>query len=178
MKTIRLLPLALAAAFALLASPAQAAPGDVDPLDAAVVGNFVLATAVQPDGKTIIAGLFTSVLGQPRNRIARLNADGTLDAGFNPNVDGQVNSVAVQADGRILLGGGFSTVGGTTRNNIARVDAAGALDAAFNPNANGNVLSVVVQADGRILLGGLFTTVGGTARNYFVRLLNDPRPGR
>ena len=51
----------------------------------------VLAMAVQPDGKILIGGAFTSV--QPngaakattRNHIARLNSDGSLDTGFDPN---------------------------------------------------------------------------------------------
>ncbi|MBE2282607.1 MAG: delta-60 repeat domain-containing protein [Prosthecobacter sp.] len=62
--------------FALLvgAATAPAAPGDVDTLNAYVVGSTVFATAVQPDGKTIIAGAFTSVFGFVRNNIARLNA--------------------------------------------------------------------------------------------------------
>jgi hypothetical protein len=36
----------------------------------------VRTTAVQPDGKTILVGTFTSVLGVARTNIARLNADG------------------------------------------------------------------------------------------------------
>ena len=74
-------------------------PGDVDPLNLNIVGSDVLASAVQSDGKTLIAGEFTSVLGQARNNIAQLNADGTLDAGFNPGADGFVTTIAVQADG-------------------------------------------------------------------------------
>ena len=93
------------------------------------------------------------MLGQARNNIARLNANGTLDAGFNPGAIGTVSSVAVQADGQILLGGNFTTVAGTPRNRIARVAANGTLDAGFNPNVNGIVNSVTVQADGQILLG-------------------------
>lgn len=143
MKTIHRLLAGLTLLLTLFALPAaHAAPGDVDPLNAAVVGTYVLASVVQPDGKTIIAGVFSSVLGQPRNNIARLNADGTLDGGFNPNAGGAVYSVAVQADGQILLGGLFTTMGGTARNRIARVDATGALDASFNPNANSDVYSV------------------------------------
>ncbi len=146
------------------------AAGDVEPLNPAIVGGNVYATALQPDGKTIIAGSFTSVLGQPRNNIARLNANGTLDAGFNPNVNGSIYCVAVQADGKILLGGGFSTVGGVTRNRIARVAANGTLDTGFNPNANNLVYCVAVQEDGKILLGGNFTTMSGSARNNIARL--------
>jgi Domain of unknown function (DUF5122) beta-propeller len=42
---------------------------------------------VQPDGKLLISGAFTSILGVSRNRIARLNTDGTLDADFDPNAN-------------------------------------------------------------------------------------------
>ena len=123
-----------------------AAPGDLDPFDGAVVGNYILAAATQPDGKTVIAGFFSSVLGQPRNNIARLNADGTLDAGFNPNASSFVTTVAVQADGKILLGGSFTAVGGTARNYVARVTATGALDASFNPDPNGSLSSLALEA--------------------------------
>ncbi len=57
-------------------------PGDPDALDLGIVGGDVQATAVQPDGKVIIAGEFTEVLGVARSYIARLNADGTLDMGI------------------------------------------------------------------------------------------------
>ena len=48
---------ALAALFAA-APRAQAAPGDLDPLNVNLVGSGVNCTAVQPDGKTVIAGSF------------------------------------------------------------------------------------------------------------------------
>ena len=47
-------------------------------------GSRVDALAVQPDGKILVGGYFTTLGGQPRNYIGRLNADGTLDAGFTP----------------------------------------------------------------------------------------------
>jgi uncharacterized delta-60 repeat protein len=157
-----------------LAGPAQAAPGDLDALNANVDGNSVTAIAVQPDGKLILGSqLFTSVLGQPRYHIARLNADDTLDPVFNPNLNGALMSIAVQADGKILLAGDFTTVRGVTRNRIARLTADGALDAAFNPNANGFVSSIALQADGKILIGGGFTAVGGGARYSIARLAAD-----
>ncbi len=46
--------------------------------------NSVYVSAVQPDGKILIGGRFPTVLGVARNNIARLNTDGTLDAGFQP----------------------------------------------------------------------------------------------
>src|SRR5204863_7956655 len=76
-------------------------------LNLSAVGNFVLATAVQPDGKILIGGTFTTVLGVARNNIARLNTDGTLDTAFDPNAGNIVDAIAVQADGKHLAGGEF-----------------------------------------------------------------------
>jgi uncharacterized delta-60 repeat protein len=160
-------------------------PGDLDPLNANLVGTFVRATALQPDGKTIIAGTFVSVLGVARSNIARLNADGTLDTGFNPKANLEVDCVAVQADGKVLLGGAFTTlqpngaVATTARQRIARVNADGTLDTGFDPKANNTVNSMAIQADGAVLLGGLFTTlqpngaVAPTARSRIARVNAD-----
>ena len=93
--TYTLLGLVAAVLSIVMAPNAYAAPGDLDLLNLNIVGGFVLATAVQPDGKTIIAGQFSSVLGQARSNIARLNADGTLDADSNPSINSDVYSVAV-----------------------------------------------------------------------------------
>jgi hypothetical protein len=65
----------------------------------------VNVVVTQPDGKILLGGSFTSVLGVARNRIARLNPDGTLDTAFNPNANSTVSAIAVQADGKILAGG-------------------------------------------------------------------------
>ena len=187
---IHFLSAILLAAFLLFSpSGAAAAPGDLDSLDLNVADTNgfpgVYATAVQPDGKVIIAGRFTSVLGVARGSIARINADGMLDAGFDPNVSGEIHTLAVQADGGILLGGAFSSLRpngaamATLRGSIARVNADGSLDVGFDPNANSHVESIVVQADGRILLGGYFTTlqpngaVSKTTRNRIARVNAD-----
>jgi uncharacterized delta-60 repeat protein len=136
----------------------------------------VTATAVQPDGKILIGGQFTKVLGVTRNRMARLNTDGTLDTVFDPNVaagtlfDPFVRAIAVQPDGKILIGGFFDVVGGQTRNYIARLDPTTGAPDSFNPNANTDVLTIVVQADGKVLAGGGFENIGGQARRGLARL--------
>ncbi|MEY2577871.1 MAG: hypothetical protein QOI49_695, partial [Verrucomicrobiota bacterium] len=154
--------------------------GQVDQtlLNLNAVGYAVFATAVQPDGKILIGGDFTSILGVSRNNIARLNADGTLDSAFNPNANSWVRSIAVQPDGRILVGGTFTNVGGQSRNRIARLDATTGAADSFDPNANNSVLCLAVQADGRILAGGEFSGpngIGGQTRNHIARL--DPVTG-
>ena len=70
---------------------------------------------VQADGKILIGGNFTTLapnggVAVTRNRIARLNPDGTLDPVFDPNANAEVFSIAVQADGKILAGGNFTTL--------------------------------------------------------------------
>lgn len=132
----------------------------------------VYSTALQPDGKIVIGGSFTSVGGAGRNRIARLNPDGTLDEAFNPGASGTVRGVAVQADGKIIVAGQFGSVAGTTRNRLARVSPEGALDDGFDPNMNSHVNGVALQTDGKIIVGGEFTAVGSETRNYIARL--DP----
>ena len=144
-------------------------------LDPSIAGLFygppygVFATAVQPDGKILIGGSFTNVLGVARNNIARLNTDGTLDTAFDPNARNIVYSIAVQADGKILVSGLFSTIGGQTRPRFARLNPNGTADS-FNPNPNNLVWAIVVQADGKILVGGAFSTIGGQSRTNIARL--------
>ena len=141
-------------------------------LNLSAVGSEVFAIAVQPDGKILIGGFFSSVLGVTRNNIARLNTDGTLDTAFNPNANSIVEAIAVQADGKILAGGDFTGIGGQTRNNIARLDAATGAADSFDPNANAAVLAIAVQADGKILVGGDFNGHNRRtdARNRIARL--------
>ena len=125
----------------------------------------VYVVVVQPDGKILIGGGFTTLSpngGAPvtRNHIARLNPDGTLDNAFDPNANDFVNAIAVQADGKILAGGAFNganSIGGQTRNRIARLDPITGLADSWDPNANSDVNSIAVQADGKILAGGDFT---------------------
>ncbi|MBE0544944.1 MAG: hypothetical protein IH623_26700 [Verrucomicrobia bacterium] len=89
-----------------------------------VLSNGVVSSlALQPDGKVFIGGSFTNVSGTTRNRIARLNADGSLDTTFNPGTgaDGVVQSIALQPDGNVLIGGNFTTVNGVLRPYVARL---------------------------------------------------------
>lgn len=134
----------------------------------------IRSITVQADGKIVIGGSFTAVGGTARNSIARIDADGTVDASFNPGASGFVNGMVLQADGKIIIAGMFTSVGGVPRNYIARLLATGALDVAFNPNANSNVEGLAIGADGRVVIVGPFTSVDATPRNSIARLLNDP----
>jgi uncharacterized delta-60 repeat protein len=139
--------------------------------------NAVWTTALQPDGKILIGGEFTSYIGTPRSKIARLNADGSLDISFNPGsgANDYVVSMALQPDGKILIGGFFNSYNGTSRNGIARLNADGSLDTSFNPGTGAStyVLTTALQPDGKILIGGAFTSYNGITRNRIARLNSD-----
>src|SRR5438270_5962689 len=99
--------------------------------------DTVRVVVVQPDGKILISGDFTTLspnggAAVTRNHIARLNPDGTLDIAFDPNADAAVQSIALQADGKILAGGDFTSIGGQTRNSMARLDTTTVVADAFD----------------------------------------------
>ena len=140
--------------------------------------NTVTGIAVQGDGKVICVGDFTSFNGTGRNRVARLNDDGTLDTGFNPGTGANflVTSVALQSDGDILIGGFFNNYNGTTVVALARLNSDGSLDTAHNfggSGLNNAVYCIALQSDGKALIGGDFTTYNGTGRNRIARLNTD-----
>jgi len=144
--------------------------------------STVIALALQPDGKILVGGFFTEYNNVTQNRIARLNADGTLDTGFNIGSGAgvangtRVAAIAVQSDGKILIGGDFTVFNGVTQNRIARLNADGTLDTGFNIGTgfDDSVNAIAIQPGGRILLGGQFTTFNGTTQNYIMGLLPLP----
>ena len=136
-------------------------------------GLFINAIVVQPDGKILIGGSFLSTNGVGRRNIARLNADGSVDATFNPRsgANNTVNAIVLQSDGKILIGGDFTTFNGIRRTRLARLNSNGSLDD-FNvsPGANASVTTLAIQSGGRLLIGGLFNQLGGLNRVGLARV--------
>ena len=123
----------------------------------------VSALAVQPDGKVLVGGAFTSYNGVSNVRIARLNADGTNNTGtgagqFNTGAgfNGTVNALALQPDGKVLAGGAFTTYQGVTATRLARLNTDGTnhntdvplagATYVFNPGATAGATRVVTTA--------------------------------
>lgn len=156
--------------------------GSVDAtFDSSVGANgTVYAVLVQPDGKIVIGGGFTTYNGVAREYLARLNADGSLDTSFvgpdfASSTGWRVQSLAFQPDGKLLVGGSFYFSGGSTfQSGICRVTNTGARDASFSGVAQGahvagtpgslrTVERIVVQPSGQILISGGFTAYNNTA---------------
>jgi uncharacterized delta-60 repeat protein len=123
--------------------------------------DWGLTTAVQPDGKILVAGSSGASAG-----IARYNIDGSLDATFNGggvvvnnSVFGQ--SLALQPDGKIIVAG--FAFAGSYDFALLRFNVDGTLDSTFN--GTGRVLTdfggtsdialqLIALPDGKILALG------------------------
>ena len=159
-----------------------------------IITNSVNAIAIQTNGQIVVGGDFTSVNGVAgQDHITRLNANGSLDAAFDPGTgaNGSIYAVGLQPDGNIVIGGNFTLVNGQNVNGIARLSgSSGALDTGFyggsgvdgpvfNLTIQTNTIystansSVVVQTNFTIYVGGAFTKYNGTHRLGFARLNAD-----
>lgn len=152
----------------------------------------VMAIVRQPDGKILIGGSFDQVDGTPREALARLNADGSLDTSFasldfgGDSTSPDVGGVLLQPDGKILVfktieGYGFASINGQPfPAGVARLNSDGSLDSTFAPpgadeGGPSSVYSAALQADGKILLGGSYSDADG-ARYGVLRLNADGSP--
>ncbi len=135
------------------------------------------ALALQPDGKVLAGGSFSTFNGAPPARLVRLLSDGTVDSGFaiGSGFSGTVSQVIVQPDGKILCAGGMTALNGTPCTRIIRLLPTGAIDTTFNVGSgpDGSISAMVLQADGRILIGGSFELVDGNLRSCIARLNED-----
>ncbi|MDN2578651.1 hypothetical protein [Aquibium sp. ELW1220] len=158
------------------------------------------AIAIASDGKIVVAGTSVARDGSTNFVVARLNADGTPDAGLGAGEgpggtpdgfvatslgdgDDVATALALQAEGAILVGG-YHQDGDSTSMAVARYTASGTLDAAFggarsvlnvslgdgDDKANGMVL----DGDGLLVLAGSTTAhAGGRSDIALVRLPLD-----
>jgi uncharacterized delta-60 repeat protein len=168
------------------ASPATAAPGDLDPTfdgDGRVTTDFAnntddaFAVAIQANGKIVAAGRSDVTNGDPRFALARYHPNGTLDTTFGG--DGRVTTdfgagfdsaraVAIQGDGKIVAAG-FANVTGFFDFALARYNTDGSLDSTFDGDGmvttdfagnHDNSFAVAIQGDGKIVAAGSATVTG------------------
>ena len=139
--------------------------------------GVIQAIDTYANGKVLLAGKFDFISAVSRYRIARLNADSTIDTSFQINTTSgsgnyfsvirDIYQIRVQADGKVILSGWFDYVlNGQTKQNFVRLNADGSIDATFN-------LTHQIPDFSQILLGGQnrFATYGdgglmvGTSRS-------------
>lgn len=129
----------------------------------AAVDRPVLTMVRQPDGKIILGGSFTRVNGIPRNGLARLHPDGSLDASFQASLGPtneccpEVRALTLQPDGRVIVGGsfiGWNTSVKGSREDLVRLEANGDWDPTFGspPSEALPVRALAIDSVGRILV--------------------------
>ncbi len=158
----------------------------------------IRSLVIQPDGKILVGGTFTTWAGEARPALVRLDENGALDTTFAAfssvvsavGTDLSVHALALQPVATaphfaILAGGTFQRTPTTTafRSGIVRLLADGTLDSSFDALQGAHlagftnnlrpVSSLAVQADGKILVGGQFTAFNGVAAGRFARLNNN-----
>jgi uncharacterized delta-60 repeat protein len=149
---------------------------------------YVVAVAVQPDGKIMVGGVFqVQANGSYYRNLVRLSSNGTLDPGFvvadtQSDIPYIINNNAllVQPDGRVVVAGlVFGSSG--QQGKLLRYETTGALDASFssslsfamaanNSNSYVYLSALALQADGKLLVGGHFDAVDGAPRANLARL--------
>ncbi len=142
--------------------------------DTALIYNVATTSALQSDGKILLAGyIIRNDTPSPLDSaIARLNADGSLDTSFGTGGkvlidlgDGRgdnINSILILPNGKILAGG--SVASNVQSFTLARFNVNGALDSTFG--TGGKIITTVstssgiglnrilLQPDGKIIAGG------------------------
>lgn len=134
-------------------------------------GGFVRDAVEQSDGKLVIVGHFTTVNGTSLGRIARLNANGSLDSTFNSEgvgFDDNALVLKLLSDGSFLVGGIFGGYSGSIVNELVKLNSDGSLNTSFSENVslNEDVYAIHVLSSGKVYVGGNFA-------NKLVRLNSD-----
>lgn len=142
--------------------------------------DIVYETIVQSDGKIICGGVFTSYSGTSRNRIIRLNTDGTIDTSFNvgSGANGEVNRIVQLSDGKLLVAGGFTLFNGVSVGRFVKLNTDGSIDTTtFTGNTSGfnsAIYNINVLDNNKILVSGAFDRYNNIPnRLLIVRLESD-----
>ena len=140
-------------------------------------GN-ALDLKIQPDGKIVAGGAFTTYSGSTNSGIVRINTNGTKDTTFNVGVGstGNIYQLALQSDGKIIAIGATTAYSGSSNAGIVRINTDGTKDTTFNMGSGFNttsVLAIGIQSTGKIIVGGNFSIYSGSTNNYIVRINTD-----
>ena len=138
------------------------------------ISYYLYAVEITPDGKILIGGYFTSVNGTSKYGLARLNSDGTLDAGFlaAPLSGTYVYDLYLYSD-KIYVGGDNIKIGGYTCDLIA-LNNDGSVFTSFPVYTGAGQVSLIkTSTDNKFLIGGDFSEFGSRVENNYIQLNAD-----
>lgn len=143
--------------------------------------NSVSKLGVDSMGRLIVIGTFVTFNGNTRNRIVRLNSDGTEDTAFYTALgtafNNNVTALAITADDSIVLGGDFTDFNGTGLGRIGKLDSTGTLVTSFVTNVGGGadnaIVTMALNPDQQVAFGGVFTNFNSNARGRLDLISSD-----
>jgi hypothetical protein len=143
---------------------------------------FTIRQLVQCGGTMFAVGSFSQIIGfdAGSGKTVTFSRNGAFSfqatrpfavTSWNPDVNGEVNSIALSPDcSTAYLGGKFTKVHGSGANNIAEVSATtGVMNPGFAHNAD-HTVETLLYYNGMVLTGGFFTAINGSDRKYYVAL--------
>jgi uncharacterized delta-60 repeat protein len=83
--------------------------------------QYVAAMLEAEEGKIVVGGFFASVNNVPKQSLARLNADGSLDETFEFSANDGVSRLKWAGTSDLLVTGYFTQVNGVKRTGVARL---------------------------------------------------------
>ena len=114
---------------------------------------------------TYLAGAFSTVGGQNRTGVAKVNTITGAVGNFDAQLDSEAAAVVV-GGGVVYVGGAFTSAGGATRNHLAAFDTATNAMTSWNPNVTGNEVNGMTMQGSTVYFAGVFSFVGGVGRNH------------
>lgn len=142
--------------------PYRGAPGDFqfenDP--------SVAALAQDAEGRVYVGGGFAHVGGQLRANLARLSADGLVDADWNPGANGSVSDLLPDNLGNVYAAGNFTVISGAMRVSLAKLSAAAGatIDPLWRADLDLGSIAAQLLLDGQdslFVAGNGFASVNG-----------------
>jgi uncharacterized delta-60 repeat protein len=124
---------------------------------------IIHSAVVEPNGKVLVGGAFTSIGGHSRNHLARLMPNGALDFSFDPGTNAVLGSnawvaiVRLQHDGKVLAVARYNNVYGAYWDTyrLLRMLPSGVADEEFRIPSDGSIVQCLeVDQAGRIVLRG------------------------
>jgi hypothetical protein len=140
------------------------------------VDGSVYAAVSDGAGGFFVGGSFTTVGGLPRQNVAHVRADGSVDPAWNPGANDAVSSLAVSGS-TLYVGGLFTQIGGRRRHRVAALESATGTPTAWNPDATGvgepfskTAVDALAVSGSTVYVGGNFARIGGEPRHDIAAL--------
>ncbi|WP_406672962.1 delta-60 repeat domain-containing protein [Natronospira sp.] len=120
--------------------------------------GIVYAVVEDPNGGWFVGGAFDTIQGEPRENLARLNADGSLDQDWDVPAPGSFVFAMAVSDDRLYVGGSFDSLAGDSDyQHVGALELDGSLDTAFDASEITNTVRSMVLDGDDLYLGGHFT---------------------